>query len=299
MRIRHIACTSFICLLVLSPIFAQTEDRDRISIRTSLAGGTVYFLDCVDGFGGGNVAASVGEDGVLLVDDMFVWMTPKLEASLKSLSDKPVHMVLNTHFHRDHIEGNTAWRKTSFIVAHENVAKQLIRNNKEQSPTTEMMPTITYSDRFSIKFNGEEIQAIHFPNSHTDGDAMIYFPKSKVIHLGDMFFFGMFPAVYTQGGGDIRQLILSLETILKEIPPDVKVIPGHGELATMKDLSAYVFMLKETTSIVEAAIRQGKSLEQLKEAKSLAAYDALGNGGAQTTDQYLAMLFKLLSPEKK
>ena len=300
MKSKRCVLIGFIILLFCSysTVNSQSSERPEITVQSSLVNGNVHLLYCVGGFGGGNVAASVGEDGVLLVDDMYAVMADKLGAHLKTISDKPVKMVLNTHFHRDHIEGNKILRKSAVIVAHENVEKQLIKNNKEQAPTAEMMPMVTFTDRIKIRFNGEDIIMIHFPNSHTDGDAAIYFTKSNVLHLGDMFFLGMFPAVYSAGGGDVKQLIKSLEKILLDIPSDAKVIPGHGDIATMKDLSDYVTMLKETTSIVEDAIKKGKSVETMKEQKILAKYDALGSGGAQTTDQYLAMLYKLLTEAK-
>lgn len=280
-----------------STAYSQSSDyRDKISIQSSPAGGNVHLLYCVEGFGGGNVAASIGEDGILLVDNVYSWMSPKLEAALKSLSAKPVRIILNTHFHRDHIESNTVWKKSSVIIAHKNVSRQLLKKSKEPTFNAEIVPAISFTDSLLINFNGEEIHIVHFPNCHTDGDAMIYFTRSKVVHLGDMFFFGMFPAVYTEGGGDILQLIRTLEKITTQLPADVKVIPGHGQLASLRDLS--VEMLKKTTDIVASGIRQGKSLQQMKEEKVLAAYEALGTGGAQTTDQYLAMLHKLLLPAK-
>jgi len=278
--------------------YAQ-QSQDQILVKSSLVSGKVHLLYCVDGFGGGNVAASIGEDGILLVDNMYAHMNSKLTAHLQTLSTKAVRIVLNTHFHRDHIEGNKIFKTSAVIIAHENVKKNLLQNNKPAASTLEMLPVVTFRDRVTITFNGEEVQLIHFPNSHTDGDAIVYFTQSNVLHLGDMFFFNMFPAVYTKGGGNIKQLIVSLDKILAEFPPDAKVIPGHGTLASMSDLKTYVAMLKETTRLVENSIQNGMSLEEMKAKKILAAYDHLGEGGAQTTDEYLTMLYGLLSPIKK
>jgi glyoxylase-like metal-dependent hydrolase (beta-lactamase superfamily II) len=276
---------------------AAQDNPDSITVRAAKAAGNVYFLECAGGFGGGNVAASIGDDGMLLVDDMYAVIAPKLIAALKTLSDKPVKIVLNTHFHGDHIQANRVFRDTAVIIGQENVAKRLIAANKDSAPTARYVPMVTFSDRITLNFNGEEIQMVHFANSHTDSDSIIYFTKSKVLHLGDMFFFGMFPAVYTQGGGDIRQLVRSLDKIVADFPADAKVIPGHGELATMQDLKNYLAMLKETIAIVDVGIKSGKTLDQMQKEKVLAKYDALGSGGAQTTDQYLAMLYGLLKPE--
>jgi cyclase len=280
----------------LQTVYGQSAD----SIKTRIAkiDGHLYFIDCVNGFGGGNVTASIGEDGILLADDMYAVMTAKLRASLATISAKPVRMVLNSHFHGDHIQGNLNFQKTAVIIAHENVSKRLTRYNSETSPAKDMLPAVTFSDSLTLHFNGEDIKMIHFPNSHTDGDAAIYFTGSKVLHLGDMFFFGMFPAVYTEGGGNIKQLVISLDKLLQQFPADTHVVPGHGDLATMKDLAEYTAMLKETIGIVETNLRNGKTPEQMKAAKVLAKYDALGAGGAQTTDQYLAMLCKLLAEKK-
>jgi cyclase len=275
---------------------AYGQTADSINTRIAKIDGNLYFIDCVNGFGGGNITASIGEDGILLADDMYAVMTAKLRASLATISTRPVRMVLNSHFHGDHIQGNLNFQKTSVIIAHENVSKRLARS--ESGGAKDLLPAVAFSDSLTLHFNGEDIKMIHFPNSHTDGDAAIYFTRSKVLHLGDMFFFGMFPAVYTEGGGNIKQLVISLDKILQQFPSDAHVVPGHGDLATMKDLAEYTAMLKETIGIVETNFRNGKTLDQMKTAKVLAKYDALGAGGAQTTDQYLAMLYKLLTEKK-
>jgi len=282
-------------LLAASSVFAQ-DDPSKITVRATKAAGNVYFLDCVGGFGGGNVAASVGDDGILMVDDMFAVMAPKIQAALKPISDKPVRIILDTHFHGDHIQGNRAFRDSAVIIGQENIAKRIMAA-KNAPKMLDLIPQVTFYDRISLNFNGEEIQMVHFTNSHTDSDSIVYFTKSKVLHLGDMFFFGMFPAVYTEGGGNIRQLVNSLTQIIAEYPADAKVIPGHGNLATMQDLKDYLRMLKDTIGIVEDKMKKGETLDQMKAEKVLAKYDALGSGGAQTTDQYLAMLYKLLSSE--
>ena len=284
-------------LLQTGPAVAQ-DDIDKITIRTITMRPGIYMLDCVGGFGGGNITVAVGEDGILLVDNMFVPMMPKVQATLKTLSDKPIRFAINSHFHLDHIAGNATLDRRTTLIAHENVRKRLEASHTAAAPTTELLPSFTISDNATLYFNGEKIRLIHLPNGHTDADLVVYFTNSKVAQMGDMFFFGMFPGIYAQGGGNIKQLIVNLELILKEIAPDTKVVPGHGDTATVPDLQNYVAMLKETTSIVEEGIKKGKSLDQLTKEKVLAKYDALGSGGAQTTDQYLNMVYGLLSSGK-
>lgn len=279
-------------MLIYIQSFSQ-DDLNKISVHSALAGGAVYMLYCEDGFGGGNVAASIGEDGILLVDDMFKLVTPKLLLALKKINDSAlVRLVVNTHFHRDHIEGNFVLSKSSILIAHENARKRLITTGSWALDNA--LPVLTFSKKLTIHFNGEEVVLFHLPNGHTDNDVFAYFRSSKVIHMGDTFFNGMFPAVYKEGGGNILQLITNLEKVLVEIPADIKIIPGHGAIATKEDLLNYVVMLKETIELVSTGIKSNKSLQQLQKENVLSKYNKLGDGGAQTTDQYLEMLYKLL-----
>ncbi len=274
--------------------FSQ-DDLSRIMVRSTLAGGVVYMLDSENGDGGGNVAASIGPDGILLVDDMYKATAGKLQEALKKIADKDVRIVINTHFHSDHMEGNIILSPSAIIIAHENLRKRISGSAERHWASPEARPHVTITEKLTLHFNGEEILVFHLPNGHTDNDVFVYFTKSKVIHMGDTFFHGMFPAVYKEGGGNILQLITNLEKVLNDLPPDVKIIPGHGALATKTDLFNAVAMLKETTAIVNTAIKSGKSLKQLQEQHVLSKYNNLGDGGAQTTAKYLGMLYNLLS----
>lgn len=266
---------------------------DRITVRSAMAGGAVYMLDCENGFGGGNVAASIGPDGILLVDDMFEVITPKLLEALKKISPGTVRLVVNSHFHGDHIQGNSVLSLSTVIIAHENLVKQFL-NTRPEWVSEKSFPQLIIKDSLIIRFNGEEIRIFHLPNGHTDNDLFVHFTKSGVVHMGDTYFNGMFPAVYRQGGGDILQMVANLEKIYARMPDNVKFIPGHGALATRAEFRQYINMLKETIELVHKAIGSGMTLEQAQQKKILQKYDALGSGGAQTTDEYLAMLYTLL-----
>lgn len=285
MRIASIAA---LVVLALAPVHSQ-GNLDAVSVRLTSAAGSVYMAEGIGGFGGGNVAASIGPDGILLVDDMYAAMAPKLQAALATKSPLPVRIVLNTHFHGDHIQGDSVFGKAATIIAHENVLKRLATPAKPLP-----FPMVTFADTLTIRFNGEDIRIRHLPNAHTDGDAIVFFEQSKVLHLGDMFFVGMFPAVYTEGGGDIRKLIAALDRVLADYPADTKIIPGHGELSTMAGLREYVGMLKETVAAAEEGIRGNKDADAIKKDPRIQKYAKLGDGGAQTVDQYVAMLVKLL-----
>jgi glyoxylase-like metal-dependent hydrolase (beta-lactamase superfamily II) len=219
---------------------------------------------------------------------MYKAMVPKLQRALAVVSPLPIRIVINTHFHGDHIQGNSVLGATATIIGHENTLKRL------SAGPTPPFPMVTFKDAITVRFNGENIVVRHLPNSHTDGDAVVFFETSKVLHLGDLFFVGMFPAVYREGGGDIRQLIVSLDRVLAEYPAETKVIPGHGDLATMDDLRRYTAMLKETVAAVETGLRQNKTPEDMRKNPAITKYAALGEGGAQTLAQYVDMLVKLL-----
>jgi len=284
---------SYTVSLQLKTAGQHSHERDSITVRSILAGGSVYMLDGENGFGGGNVAASIGPDGMLLVDNMFKAVTPALLTALKKISPASIRMIVNSHFHSDHIEGNAVLSGSAIIVAQENLLKRFTANPPKWV-SAQSFPHLVFRDSILVHFNGEDIRIFHLPNGHTDNDVFVYFTRSGVIHMGDTYFNGMFPAVYKEGGGNILQLISNLEYVLTQLPDNTEVIPGHGALATKANLAAYVTMLKETVAIVQAAIRSGQSLQQLQQQKVLAKYNYLGEGGAQSTDQYLAMLYKLL-----
>ena len=157
------------------------------------------------------------------------------------------------------------------------------------------LPVITFENKVSVHLNGEDIRAIHVPNGHTDGDAVIFFQQSNVIHMGDDFFNGgMFPFIDLDSGGSVQGMIAGGEKILAEAPDDAKIIPGHGPLGNKDDLRKFVTMLKETSAVVQAGIKQGKTLDQLKKEKVLAKWDAFGKSFIKT-DVFTEILYDSLT----
>ncbi|BFP41218.1 MBL fold metallo-hydrolase [Flavobacteriaceae bacterium GF1] len=275
--------------------FGSAQEWRAVEVKTSKIADSIYFMEGILGFGGGNVTVSIGGDGVLLVDNMYDWMMPKLKKAVAEITDKKIEIAINSHFHGDHIQGNKNLKEGgTLVIGHKNLFKRLAAYSSTKPQILDLLPTITFSEHLEIHFNGETVEMIHYPNCHTDNDIIIFFKESKVLHLGDIFFQGMFPAVYTSSGGNIKQLILSLEDILTRFPKDCKVVPGHGRVSTMQELGEYLDMLKKSVQIVENGIKSGKSLEEMVADKVLMEYDDLGNGGAQTTEEYLAMLYGLL-----
>jgi len=288
------------CLLAAAAGAQQQPDFSKVQIKVTKVAGTVYMME---GYGG-NIGVSVGEDGILIVDDQFAPLADKIQAALKGITDKPVKFVLNTHWHFDHTGGNAYFGQHAPIIAHENVRKRLesggeITAFKMQIPPAPKaaLPVITFEDKVTIHVNGEDIRAIHFPHGHTDGDIVVFFPKSNVVHMGDDFFSGMFPFVDLDSGGSVEGLIEDVAQIIPMLPPDVKVIPGHGPLATLDDLKKFEDMLRGTTAAVAAAMKQGKTLDQMKKEKVLASYADWGNG-MLNADLFTEILYNDLSGKK-
>ncbi len=276
-------------LLVTATLFAQ-QDFSKVEIKVEKAGGTVYMLTGA----GGNIGVSAGEDGIVIIDDQFAPLAPKIKEALKSISDKPVRFVLNTHYHGDHTGGNEVFGREGTIIAQENVRTRLAKGSTARGNATPpapkgALPIVTFNDRVTVHVNGEDIRAIHFPSGHTDGDSVIEFPNAKVVHMGDDFFNGTFPFVDVENGGSVRGVIKAVDTILGHIDDSWKVIPGHGPLGDKKALAAFSEMLHGTWNSVEAGVKAGKSVDQLKTEKTLAKWDTWGKGFIKT-DAWLETL---------
>jgi glyoxylase-like metal-dependent hydrolase (beta-lactamase superfamily II) len=289
--------------LLAGPAGSQQEpDWSKIEIKAEKVAGSVYMLYGVGGFAGGNIGVSIGQDGIVLVDDQFEPLVPKIEAALQGISDKPVRFVINTHVHGDHVHGNKAFGLKSTIIAHDNVRRRMADDDEfEYRPGTRApahaLPLVTFDHQVSVWLNGEEVRGLHVPAGHTDGDTVVWFTKSNVVHMGDDFFNGMFPVIDSKSGGTVDGYLRAVERVLGELPADVKIIPGHGPVATRADLERYLAMLKETTAVVRQGIAAGKTAQQLKAEKALAAWDTW-TWDFITTDKYIDQLHAGLSAAK-
>jgi glyoxylase-like metal-dependent hydrolase (beta-lactamase superfamily II) len=265
-------------VLVLAPGSAQDRFAD-VKIEAKKVAEGIYMLTGA----GGNIGVSVGDDGIVVIDDQFAELAPKIREALRGIADKPVRYVLNTHYHGDHTGGNAAFAAAgSTLIAQENVRKRLAegttaRGRKEEPAAPAALPVITFGDRLTVHLNGEDIRAIHFPAGHTDGDAVIFFPKANVVHMGDdLWTHGGFPFVDTENGGSVSGMIAGCEKVLASVPADAKFIPGHGDLSTADDVRKFVKVLSDTRAAVAAAVGKGLTPEQMKEQKILAQWDEFG-----------------------
>src|SRR3981189_1387415 len=267
-----------VALPVCGGLRAQDKDFSKVEIKVTRVSGNIYMLEGE----GGNIAASVGEDGIVIVDDQYAPLADKIQAALKNLkiTDKPVRFVINTHYHGDHTGGNAPFASSgSTLIAQDNVRKRLesegIAGNgssltMEFKPAPKgALPVITFDHDVTVHLNGEDIRALHFPAGHTDGDAIIFFPKNNVVHMGDDFVRYGFPFIDVTSGGSVQGMIAAMEKATAQLPADVKVIPGHGALSNLDDVRAFTKMLKETSAVVQKALNDHKTLEQMKQEKIL------------------------------
>jgi cyclase len=282
-----------VLLLFAISVTAQT-DFSKVEIKVTKVAGNVYMLEGA----GGNIGVSVGDDGILIVDDQFAPLADKIRAALKGIADKKLRFILNTHWHGDHTGGNVAFGPEAPVIAHDNVRKRMAVEQKSEvfkrtTPASpkEALPVITFNQNLTVHFNGEEIRAIHFPQGHTDGDSVIFFAGSNVVHLGDDFFAGRFPFVDLESGGSVEGLTKNIGEIITKIPAGAKLIPGHGPLSGIEDLMNYHNMLVTTSDIVRAKIKAGKTLEQIKSEGLPDTWKSWGTGFVKT-DVWLETIYR-------
>ena len=285
---------------------AQNQDFSKVEIKVTKVSGNIYMLEGA----GGNIAASVGEDGIVIVDDQFAPLADKIQAALKELkiTDKPVRFVINTHYHGDHTGGNEPFANVgSTVIAHDNVRKRLetggtagnggsIKMEQKAAPKP-ALPIITFEHEVTVHLNGEDIRALHFPSGHTDGDSIIFFPKNNVVHMGDDFVRYGFPFIDVASGGSLQGMIDAMEKATAQLPTDVKVIPGHGALSNLDDVRAFTKMLKETSAVVQKALNEHETLDQMKQAKILAPWDKF-SGQFINSDAFIETLYNSLTGHK-
>ncbi len=249
----------------------QPSDLSKVQVKVQELAGNIYVLQSSGAQAGmGNIAAFVGDDGILLVDSQLVDLGPKIEAALKTVSDKPVKYVLNTHWHGDHSGGNAYFGKTAVIIAQNNVRRWMETvTDRRITNLPVSLPVITFKDELTLHLNGGEVHAIHFARGHTDGDCAVFFSQTNVVHLGDLFTNfdpPHYPALNSDNDakGGPQGEIASIEYVSAHLPEDVKVIPGHGKVASKVEVTKYLDVLKGTAAAVQARIDQGKTLEQLR-----------------------------------
>lgn len=270
--------------VVLAPVLLQAQEEEVV-IKVDSISEDVYMLTGQ----GGNIGIYVGETYVFMIDDQFDRISAENKAAIRTISDKPIAFLFNTHMHGDHSGGNASFNEqATTLVSHVNARKRIDEQNlqllSEQKIDTayyeKMLPEVTFSEDITFHDGDETIMAFHVHNAHTDGDAEIYFMKNNVIHMGDTYSAGRYPYIDVNSGGSVDGYIEAQKKVLMLINDETRIIPGHGNPSNKAALQEYLAMLQDIRSKVMAAIDQGKNLEEVKAMSGLtAAYDEIhGNG---------------------
>ena len=283
-----------IALSLAISLSAHAQDYSKVEVKAEKLSDTTYVL-----FGaGGNIGLSVGDDAVFIIDDQFASSVPRIKEAIARITRKPVQFVLNTHYHFDHTGGNEAFGKDgALIVAHDNVRRRMSTEQfiglfgmKQPASPKPALPVVTVAGEVTFHINGDEVHAFHVPRAHTDGDLIVHFRKSDVVHMGDVYFNGFYPFIDGSGGGSADGVIAAVDRVLGLASDKTKIIPGHGPVSNKAELQTYRNLLATVTQRIKDLRKQGKTDDEIKAAKPAAEYDAKYGGGFIKSDQFITMM---------
>ena len=282
--------------ILAAPGAAQQQDVEIVV--TTVADG-VWMLTGQ----GGNIAIGAGADAVFIVDDQFAPLTDRISEAIRELGHGDVDFVLNTHWHADHTGGNENFgRAGALIVAHRNVRERMstdqfieAMNRTVEASPPEALPVVTFTSDMAFHINGEDIEAVHAPAAHTDGDVMVFFRNANVIHMGDTFFAGRYPFIDRSSGGSIDGLIAAADAALELSDAETRIMPGHGPLSARADLEAYRTVLSTVRDRVRAMIAEGMSADEVVGAAPSAEWDETWGGGFIGPENFLRAVYDSLS----
>jgi glyoxylase-like metal-dependent hydrolase (beta-lactamase superfamily II) len=288
--------------LLLTAAAPQDEDFSKAEVATvTVAPGIAMLVGP-----GGNIGVSTGDEGVFLIDDEYAPLTDKVTAAVSRLSDKPIRFLVNTHWHGDHTGGNENLGKAGVVVvAQENVRKrmsveQFLEAFGEKVPASPKLalPIITFTDAVTFHMNGDEIRVFHVAPAHTDGDSIVQFQKAGVVHMGDVFFNGMYPFIDVSTGGHLEGMIAAVDQVLPKLDAGSKIIPGHGPLADKAVLVGYRAMLAAVRDAVKPLVVKGNSRAEVIAAKPTRALDAAWGNGFLKPDVFVGIVYDGMAKRK-
>ena len=299
---RMSSCAVAIIALCAALPAAGQRNFDDVRVTAQPVADGVYMLTGA----GGNIGVSTGEDGILLIDDQFAPLTDKIRAAVAELGGGKIRFVLNTHWHGDHTGGNENLGKAGvLIVAHDNVRRRMsveqfreAMNRTVPASPKDALPVVSFNDSVTFHLNREEIHALHLQAAHTDGDSIVHFRKANVLHMGDIFFNGMYPFIDVSSGGSVDGVIAAVERALALADGKTRIIPGHGPLSDREELAVYHEMLKKVRSAIAPMVASGKSLEEAVAAKPTREYDEKWGQGFIDPERFVGLVYRSLSPEK-
>lgn len=295
--------------IILSLVFgllyiqANAQDFSQVKITTQKLTDNIHVL-----FGaGGNIAIITGPDGTLQIDNQYAPLSEKIKAAIAEITPNPVKYLINTHWHGDHTGGNSNFAKDgSIIVAQDNVRVRMNKENyndlfRRTTPASpkDALPILTFSDNMHFFLNGEEIAVMHLGRAHTDGDAIIHFKTSNIIHMGDNYFAGNYPFIDLSSGGSVKGVINTFERVLAMTNNDTKIIPGHGPMMTPQGIRESKALVEKIYSIVEKWVKDGRTLEETIAANPLAEFNDTWGKGFIRPDAMVMILYKDITSNKE
>ncbi len=267
-------------------------------VRATKLRDTIFLLQGV----GGNMVTQIGPDGMLLIDSSVSTAAPQVKATLAGLGPQALKLLINTHWHFDHTDGNAAMHDDgALILAQENTRLRLSQPQQiaalglsfPAAPDS-ALPQEVFEDRSHIFFNNDELRLVHFLPAHTDTDIYILFKTANVIHVGDIWFNGFYPLIDDSSGGRVDGMIRASSEMVSLSDNETKIVPGHGPLGTKAALEEYRDMLVTVRDRVQGLKRSGRSLKDAIAAKPTSDLDKKWGNGSMTPDLFVQQVYKTL-----
>ncbi len=296
----RLACIVMLVLFIgHTGAYCQTQDFANVQIQTEKVADNIFMLTGA----GGNIGISAGNDCVFMIDSSYAPLADKIKAAITAISGKPIRYLVNTHWHLDHVGGNEYFAKSgATVVAHDNVRKRVSTEqfvkllDKTIPPLPESaLPTITFNQNINFYLNGNEIYIFNIKRAHTDGDGIIHFKKSNVIHMGDIYFNGTYPFIDLAAGGSINGMITAVRRIAQMCDQNTKVIPGHGHLSNKTELLAYLKMLVSVRDRISKEIKAGKSLDAVIASQPTRDLDEKWGKGFMKPELFVKIVYENLT----
>ena len=250
--------------LITGLLLSSATRADENPVTAEKLSDSVYVL-----FGqGGNIAASVGEDGIYIIDDQFAKLSNDIKKTISDLKPGSAEFVINTHHHGDHTGGNENFAKAgAHVIAHDNVHKRL---EEKHGANSDYLQRISFGHDLKLHFNNEHAHVVHYAYAHTDGDSVIFFNNDNIVHMGDIYFnFGSLPFVDVDSGGSVDGILAAVNDVIKQIDERTIVIPGHGPVSDRSGLVTYAKLVKKAKDLMLKAMQNNASLEQVIKADPL------------------------------